>query len=64
MFKSFKRIWADVETPTLKAYPTPLWFMFNSKLDVIADDGIPPADYFCGVHRRISDRLGEQAVGL
>ena len=54
-----------METHALKSYPTPLWFLFNSELDIIAKDAIPDdSNISTGVPRRISERLGERAVEL
>ena len=31
----------DIENTTLKTYPTPLWFLFNSELELIAKESVP-----------------------
>lgn len=53
-----------METHALKSYPTPLWFLFDSELDLIAKDAISEDSNITGVPRRISERLGERAVEL
>lgn len=52
----------DKECPMVKNFPTPLWFMFDSELDILAQESIPAAQYFlqCYVQERIASRRGER----
>lgn len=53
----------DRDCPMVKSYPTPLWFFFNSELDIIARESIPVAQHFLqtNVQERVASRLGEKA---
>ena len=31
----------EVRTPSLRNYPTPLWYLFDSELDIIARESVP-----------------------
>ena len=57
----------DVESEDIiipKQYPTPLWFMWNSELDVIAQASVPDVNDILSssISSRIIERLGEDAA--
>ena len=56
----------DRECPMVKTYPTPLWFLFNSELDIIAKESIPVAQHFLqtNVQERVASRLGDKATEM
>ena len=54
------------EHPMVKTYPTPLWYMFNSELDIVAKESVPDAQQVLAtrVQERVSSRLGERACDM
>ena len=54
------------EHPMVKTYPTPLWYMFNSELDIVAKESIPDIQQVLAtqVQERVSSRLGERACDM
>ena len=52
----------DKECPMVKNFPTPLWFMFDSELEILAQESVPSTQYFLqsNVQERIASRLGER----
>lgn len=56
----------DKDCAMVKNYPTPLWFLFNSELDIIAKESIPAAQFFLetNVQERVAGRLGERAEDM
>lgn len=70
VFKILKEVgddFLDVESEDIivpKQYPTPLWFMWNSELDVIAQASVPDVNDILSssISSRIIERLGEDAA--
>ena len=56
----------DKDCAMVKNYPTPLWFLFNSELDIIPKESIPAAQHFLetSVQERVDGRLGERAEDM
>lgn len=52
--------------PMVKSYPTPLWYMFNSELDIVAKASVPDVQQILATHvqERLSSRLGERACDM
>ena len=48
----------------LRHYPTPLWFLWNSETDIIAQESVPSIDGILamGISSRVLARLGEDAA--
>ena len=67
----FKVLKDDAGTPDIegvpvaavKQYPTPLWYLWNSELNIIADHAIPSSEaILCkGLPARTVSRLGDEA---
>ena len=70
VFKILKEVgddFLDVESEDIiipRQYPTPLWFMWNSELDVIAQASVPDVNDILSssISSRIIERLGEDAA--
>ena len=56
----------NVEKPICKSFPTPLWFLFNSELDIVAQaSNIDRSELLAtGIQQRVASRLGERANEL
>lgn len=50
----------------VKSYPTPLWYIFNSELDIVAKASVPDVQQILSTHvqERLSSRLGERACDM
>ena len=55
-----------LDVTTVQNIPTPLWFLFDSELDIIARDSLPDSQPLLAssVQERVFDRLGERAVTM
>ena len=53
----------EEEHPMVKSYPTPLWYMFNSELEIIAKECVPNVQEVLAtnIQERVLSRLGERA---
>ena len=51
----------EVEGIILKNYPTPLWFLFNNELEIIASECITDEQEFLAscIQEKVCERLGE-----
>ena len=56
----------EEEHPMVKSYPTPLWYMFNSELEILAKECVPNVQEILATHiqERVSSRLGERASAM
>ena len=56
----------EVQTPSLRNYPTPLWYLFDSELDIIARESVPDIKKILAtsVQEKVASRLGERGCDM
>ena len=56
----------EVQSPALRSYPTPLWYLFDSEVDIIARVSVPDIKKILAtsVQEKVTSKLGDRGCEM